>query len=204
MLKNLVAIQNELKAPKSNYNSFGKYSYRSAEDILTAVKPLLKKYDCQMTISDEVIAVGNRIYIKAIVTIADSDGNTETVTAFARESEEKKGMDGSQITGTASSYARKYALNGLFLIDDTKDADTDEYKKETAPADDPIIDRQFLELHGSEKITSREIKKLTAYCKKKGGNMTIENAVRACGRNDVSDITFTQYMSLCAQMGEVA
>ena len=131
MVKTLINIQCELKAPKSNYNSFGKYNYRSAEDILTAVKPLLQKYGCKMTLSDEVVAVGDRYYIKATVKLTDETGETETVTALAREDEVKKGMDGSQITGTASSYARKYALNGLFLIDDTKDADTDEYVKQT-------------------------------------------------------------------------
>lgn len=131
-MKNLINIQRELKAPKSNYNSFGKYNYRSAEDILTAVKPLLEKYACTMTISDEVVQVGDRYYIKATVTLRDDSGAVEMVTALAREDEVKKGMDGSQITGTASSYARKYALNGLFLIDDTKDADTDEYQRQTA------------------------------------------------------------------------
>lgn len=125
----LKKIQQELKAPKGQYNSFGKYAYRSAEDILEAVKPLLSKYGALLTISDEISEVGGRIYVKAVCTI--SDGTTElAVTAYAREPESKKGMDDSQITGTASSYARKYALNGLFLIDDTKDADTDEYAKQ--------------------------------------------------------------------------
>ena len=123
MIKNLVNIQNELKAPKSNFNSFGKYRYRSAEDILTGVKPLLQKYSCTMTVSDEIVFIGNRFYIKATVMIADEEGNTESVSAFAREDESKKGMDGSQITGTASSYAGKRALGNLFAIDDTKDSD---------------------------------------------------------------------------------
>ena len=124
-------IQQELKAPKGQYNSFGKYKYRSCEDILEAVKPILAKYDCTLTLSDEIVEVGGRIYVKATATLKDADGNTETTTAFAREEETKKGMDASQITGTASSYSRKYALNGLFLIDDTKDADTDEHHKQT-------------------------------------------------------------------------
>lgn len=126
----LQKIQTELKAPKSLYNSFGKYSYRSAETILEAVKPLLAQYGAQLTLSDEIIAVNDRIYVKATARITDGTERVE-VTAFAREPDEKKGMDSSQITGTASSYARKYALNGLFLIDDTKDADTDEYHKQT-------------------------------------------------------------------------
>lgn len=126
----LIKIQQELKAPKGQYNSFGKYKYRSAEDILEAVKPLLGKYNAQLTLSDEIIAVGDRIYVKAVATFTDGNA-TEVVSAYAREPDDKKGMDASQITGTASSYARKYALNGLFLIDDTKDADTDEYAKQT-------------------------------------------------------------------------
>lgn len=124
----LTEIQKKLKAPKSNYNSFGKYNYRSCEDILEAVKPLLG--DNTLILSDEVVQIGDRIYVKA--TAVFRDGATETkVSAFAREAESKKGMDESQVTGTASSYARKYALNGLFLIDDTKDADTDEFVKAT-------------------------------------------------------------------------
>jgi hypothetical protein len=126
----LVLIQRELKAPKSNFNSFGKYKYRSCEDILEAVKPLLAKHGCYLTLSDDIIMVGDRIYVKATATYRE--GKEElVVTAFAREEAEKKGMDASQVTGTASSYARKYALNGLFLIDDTKDADTDEFHQET-------------------------------------------------------------------------
>ena len=125
-MKKLIAIQHDLKAPKGNYNSFGKYKYRSCEDILEAVKPLLAREECTLTITDDIILVGDRFYIKATAKITDGTEAVE-VSAFARESDEKKGMDSSQVTGTASSYARKYALNGLFLIDDTKDADTDEY-----------------------------------------------------------------------------
>ena len=130
----LVGIQSELKAPKGQFNSFGKYKYRSAEDILEAVKPLLKKYSCNLTISDEIHQIGERYYVKAIATINDG-AQSLSVSALAREADTKAGMDCSQITGAASSYARKYALNGLFAIDDTKDADalntTPEY---TAPA----------------------------------------------------------------------
>jgi hypothetical protein len=119
--KELARIQKELKAPKNQFNSFGKYNYRSCEDILEGVKPLLN--GCVLTLSDDVVAVGNRVYVKATVTIS-LGGESVSVSASAREAETKKGMDDSQITGTASSYARKYALNGLFCIDDTKDADT--------------------------------------------------------------------------------
>lgn len=127
----LMNIQNELKAPKGQFNSFGKYKYRSCEDILEAVKPLLKKNKCVMMLCDSIEMIGNRFYVKATAEIIDSESGENIInTAFAREEEEKKGQDGSQITGTASSYARKYALNGLFLIDDTKDADTDENRNE--------------------------------------------------------------------------
>lgn len=118
----LVAIQGELKAPKGQYNSFGKYKYRSCEDILEAVKPLLVKHGLLLTITDDVMMMGDRIYIKATATITDGEHSVSN-SAFAREEETKKGMDGSQVTGASSSYARKYALNGMFCIDDTKDSD---------------------------------------------------------------------------------
>lgn len=119
--------QAELKAPKNQYNSFGKYSYRSCEDILEAAKPVCAKYGLLLTVSDEIVHEGDRYYIKATAALYDAQGGSDEVmsaTAYAREPESKKGMDDSQITGTASSYARKYALNGLFCIDDTTDADT--------------------------------------------------------------------------------
>lgn len=122
-MEELKKIQQELKAPKNLTNKFGGYRYRSAEGILESVKPLLGKNNCTLTISDDVVAVGTRVYIKAVATLTNKSGESVTTTAFAREEETKKGMDASQITGTASSYARKYALNGLFAIDDTKDAD---------------------------------------------------------------------------------
>ena len=123
-MKELVSIQQELKAPKGQYNSFGKYHYRSCEDILEAVKPLLGKHHCILNISDQIEMVGDRFYVKATATLTNSEGKSVTATAFAREQESKAGMDTSQLTGSTSSYARKYALNGLFCIDDTKDADT--------------------------------------------------------------------------------
>jgi hypothetical protein len=142
----LSKVQEELKAPKGQYNSFGKYKYRSCEDILEAVKPLLIKNKLSMQISDELVQIGERYYVKATATLLDlEDNSTMSNTAYAREDLEKKGMDGSQITGTASSYARKYALNGLFLIDDTKDADTDEYHNQNEEV---------------EKITKEQIKKI--------------------------------------------
>ena len=131
-MKKLVAVQAALKAPKGQFNKFGGYKYRSCEDILEAVKPLLLEQGLQLTITDEPVEVGGRIYIKATATVTDGS-ETAAVSGYAREAETKKGMDESQITGTASSYARKYALNGLFLIDDTKDADaTNEHQKPKA------------------------------------------------------------------------
>lgn len=123
-MKELISIQSELKAPKSQFNKFGGYKYRKAEDILEAVKPLLAKQKCTLTITDDIVMVGNRIYVKATATIKNEKGECETTTGWAREEETKKGMDGSQITGASSSYARKYALNGLFAIDDNADSDT--------------------------------------------------------------------------------
>ena len=123
-MKELISIQSELKAPKSQYNKFGGYKYRKAEDILEAVKPLLAKQKCTLIITDDVVLIGNRIYVKATATIKNEKGECETTTGWAREEETKKGMDGSQITGASSSYARKYALNGLFAIDDNADSDT--------------------------------------------------------------------------------
>lgn len=121
MIEELKRIQKELKAPKNQYNAFGKYKYRSCEDILEAVKPLLG--NTVLTLTDEIVNIGNRYYVKATAELWDTQGSYR-ITAYAREAELKKGMDEAQITGSASSYARKYALNGLFLIDDTKDSDT--------------------------------------------------------------------------------
>ena len=127
----LMNIQKELKAPKCQYNRFGKYKYRSCEDILESVKPLLEKYKVTIILSDKLEQIGERYYIRAMALLIDTESDISIEnTAYAREEETKKGMDGSQITGTSSSYARKYALNGLLLIDDTKDADTDEIAKE--------------------------------------------------------------------------
>lgn len=142
-------IQQELKAPKGQKNSFGGYSYRSCEDILEAVKPLLAKYKCVLTLNDKLVQIGERYYVEATASITDVESGKDNLvynTAYAREEESKKGMDASQLTGATSSYARKYALNGLFAIDDTKDADTDEYQKQT-----------------KKEISYRE--QLIAYCK---------------------------------------
>lgn len=136
IVRKLANIQNELKAPKNQYNSFGKYKYRNCEDILEAVKPLLSKNDLILNISDEITFIGDRFYVQATAKVIDVENNFIEAKALAREEFDKKGMDASQITGSASSYARKYALNGLFCIDDTKDADTPIYA--TKDVDTPI------------------------------------------------------------------
>ena len=151
----LSAIQQELKAPKGQYNSFGKYKYRSCEDILEAVKPICAKHKTALVLLDDIREVSGRFYVVAQAQLHDCESdNAVTATAFAREPDEKKGMDDSQITGTASSYARKYALNGLFCIDDTKDADTDEYKQqEKKPSNE--------EMDAFNKQYKREVEKNT-------------------------------------------
>lgn len=182
----LLNIQNELKAPKGQFNKFGGYKYRSCEDILEAVKPICKKYKVVLVLSDEMVVLGDgvsqsqiikddgteqethtmikgqRYYIKATALLTNVEEPLEMVsnTAYAREEENKKGMDGSQITGTASSYARKYALNGLFNIDDTKDADTDEFTKQQQHSNNN-------EINGEKIITKTQIQAL---------NKSIENA----------------------------
>ena len=128
--KTLQAIQTELKAPKGQFNKFGNYKYRSCEDILEAVKPILAKYGANLILTDDIQMIGERFYVRATAVLRVGDNVIGNTTAFAREPEDKKGMDASQITGTASSYARKYALNGLLLIDDTKDEDSNELHEE--------------------------------------------------------------------------
>lgn len=128
----LQQIQTELKAPKNQYNAFGKYKYRSCEDIIEAVKPILTKYKAALLLSDKLVLIGNRYYVEATATLKTEGADDISVTAYAREEETKKGMDSSQITGSTSSYARKYALNGLFGIDDTKDPDSMDNREQAA------------------------------------------------------------------------
>lgn len=168
----LIAIQTELKAPKSQFNKFGGYNYRNCEDILEAVKPLCAKHDVVPLLSDEIVMIGERYYVKGIAKI--TDGKDEIITtAFARESFDKKGMDESQITGSASSYARKYALNGLFCIDDTKDADFMDNSQNEKPVSTPAQTTkpkekhvkgydEFVALQKSKKVPPAEITKYIA------------------------------------------
>ena len=194
MSEQLAYIQQNLKAPKGQYNSFGKYRYRSQEDILEAVKPHLAACGATLTLSDELVYLGDRYYVKATATLKDekSGGIIGVTVAYAREEETKKGMDGSQITGTASSYARKYALNGLFLIDDTKDADTDEYKNESTNKKKNAEAEAVIEDDLDKKITAREAQVLEGMLKPN----QIEWVKQNLGINDLTEMTGRQKANL--------
>jgi len=161
----LKTIQSKLVAPKGQYNSFGNYKYRSCEDILEAVKPLLQETESTLTLSDEVMQLGDRYYVKATATLTN-DNKSISVSAYARESETKKGMDSAQITGAASSYARKYALNGLFAIDDTKDSDaTNKHDKQSEPkkVSIPEVDNEDGSISESSAKSIMSISKMKGY-----------------------------------------
>ena len=188
-MKNLIAkisdIQAKLNAPKCQYNSFGKYNYRSCEDILVALKPLLANHGLIQTISDSVQVHADRFYIMATVIVTDGE-NTIKTDAIARESLAKKGMDDSQITGTASSYARKYALNGMWLIDDSKDADTEEFRKQsTDKAQKEIISKS------KEYITEDQKEDLEELLIKTKSDITA--FMRFCKVSKLSDIDVSNY-----------
>lgn len=162
----LVKIQAELKAPKNQMNAFGKYKYRSAEDIIEAVKPILFKNNCALLISDEIVQVADRVYVKATAMLIDENNEELPIKVFgwAREEEVKKGMDAAQITGSASSYARKYALNGLFAIDDTKDADsTNEHKDEVGEEKRMKLITLLENTIWDENLKSKQAIKISAY-----------------------------------------
>ena len=162
----LVKIQAELKAPKNQMNAFGKYKYRSAEDIIEAVKPILFKNNCALLISDEIVQVADRVYVKATAMLIDESNEDLPIKVFgwAREEEVKKGMDAAQITGSASSYARKYALNGLFAIDDTKDADsTNEHKDEVGEEKRMKLIALLENTIWDESLKSKQAIKISAY-----------------------------------------
>ena len=180
----LAKVQAELKAPKGQFNSFGKYHYRSQEDILEAVKPILSRQGMTINLTDDIVLVGERYYVKSTATVSDGT-DTISVTAFAREPSEKKGMDESQITGTASSYARKYALNGLFAIDDTKDSDSEEQPKptiemrEATPLPKQLtnkLDDSLIKEASSLKI---DLNKVATYLKKNVQELTNED-LKSC------------------------
>lgn len=175
----LIDVQSELKAPKGQFNSFGKYKYRSVEDIQEAAKPVLKAHGLALTITDDLVDIGGRSFIKATASICDpEDGTHHEVEAYAAIDFEKKGMDSSQVCGSASSYARKYALGGLFLLDDTKDADS---MPPEGKAD-------------KEKITQIEAKSIKDRC---GGNKDLEGFIlNAMGVKKFEDIVYSRYYIL--------
>ena len=187
----LINIQSELKAPKSQYNNFGKYSYRNCEDILEALKPLLKENKATVFISDDVVFIEGRFYIKSTVTFVDVETGDKIVnTAYAREEESKKGMDVSQVTGASSSYARKYALNGMFAIDDTKDSDftnQNESKSSIKP---------------SNGLTESQIKRLFAIANKV--NISSEDVkivvAKSYGIHDIKKMNKQQYDEICERL----
>lgn len=190
-------IQTTLKAPKDKWNDYGKYNYRNAEGILEAVKPLLAENKLSMYITDDVQAVGERVYVKATVKVLDTEtGESVETTALAREALNKKGMDDSQITGTASSYARKYALNGIFLLDDTKDADTDENKKEReARAEKQADDKKTNDVKNM-KISKIKQDSLLALCDEKA--FDINKIVKSFRHTKLSEITEGDYQYIIA------
>ena len=173
----LMRIQTELKAPKNLYNSFGKYKYRNAEGIQEALKPLLKLYGVNCVISDSMVEIGGRVYVKSTVILTDCYSKESAASsAYAREADSKKGMDDAQVTGATSSYARKYALNGLFLLDDTKDVDTEEYqtqKKATQKAEPKQAEANQEQVEVAE--TSRD--RFRNFCRTNGINNATINGV---------------------------
>lgn len=193
----MMKIQTTLKAPKNLFNSFGNYKYRNAEGILEAVKPLLAENKLSMYISDDVQAVNDRVYVKATVSIFDIEtGESVMATASAREALNKKGMDDSQITGTASSYARKYALNGIFLLDDTKDADTDENQKErTARANKQTDDNNAEAIRGM-KISKIKQDTLLSLCDEMA--FDINKILASYHHKSISEITEGEYQYIVA------
>ena len=186
--KKLIEVQSKLKAPKNQYNSFGKYSYRNCEDILEALKPILKEVGATIIISDEVVSVNERYYVKATVKFIDTEtGDMVEASANAREEDNKKGMDSSQLTGSTSSYARKYALNGLFAIDDTKDSDfTNTHDKEDK--------KKTLEV-----ISEAQAKRMYMLAKGKDPDI-IKQILSNNGFNASRDITKDKYNYICEQI----
>ena len=185
LLEKLMNIQNELQAPKGQFNSFGKYNYRNCEDILEAVKPLLLKYKCTLNLTDEIVVKEGRFYVESIVTIKDVESTeVESSKGLAREEESKKGMDGSQVTGASSSYARKYALGGLFAIDDNKDSDTTNTHGKESKVD--------------KKLTEAQIKRAYALASK--ANITkeqVDKQVYTKFKKKLSELTKEEYDIVC-------
>ena len=199
----LANVQHELKCNKSLYNSFGKYSYRSTELIMEAVKPLLFSNDLCLTITDSIELIGDRFYIKATATIYNKEGEQISTTAYAREEEGKKGMDASQVTGSTSSYARKYALNGLLAIDDTKDADATNTHGVTSDSKTTSTNNKTNNTTNTYKLTEGQIKRLYAIGYKKGYSRDyMTKLVNAKYKKSIEDLSKEEYDYICSSLGE--
>lgn len=195
----LIAVQSELKAPKNQFNKFGKFYYRNCEDILEALKPILKKHKATTFISDEIVVKENgSAYIKATVTFVDVEtGETVSNTAYAKEGQGKNGMDPSQATGATSSYARKYALNGMYCIDDTKDADTDEYKVQTEAKKDTEAKKEV----SADRITPAQLKELNGLLKAAGYNTEkVNNLKAAFGVSRLDELSKAQFDAVMSKV----
>ena len=196
-------VQHELKCNKSLYNSFGKYSYRSTELIMEAAKPLLFENDLCLVITDSVEFIGDRFYIKATATIYNKEGEQISTTAYAREEEGKKGMDASQVTGSTSSYARKYALNGLLAIDDTKDADATNTHGVTSDSKTTPANNKTNNTTSTYKLTEGQIKRLYAIGYKKGYSRDyMAKLVNAKYKKSIEDLSKEEYDYICNTLGE--
>lgn len=189
----LSTIQQKLIAPKNQYNSFGKYNYRSCEDILEGLKPCLKEVKAAVTVTDEIVLIGERYYVKATATLFDSEtGEHVSNSAYAREEDAKKGMDASQVTGSTSSYARKYALNGLFCIDDVKDADTrDNRQKEAEEQKQAEAEQKKIE---NMLISDIKVKALIARCERE--NVDQDKIKKLYKVKDFSELTENKYRNI--------
>ena len=194
----LMTVQQNLKCSKNQYNSFGKYKYRSCEDILEGLKPCLKEVGATVTIQDEIVEIGSRIYVKATATFTDIDGAFVQNTAYAREPETKSGMDLAQLTGATSSYARKYALNGLFMIDDTKDADTDEAKNES---DARSKTKSAMKETEKQKITQVKADAIRQKCE--NDNVDVNFIYQKCHVEKLEDLTEKQAYFLASNWERV-
>ena len=201
----LLKIQNELNCPKNQHNNFGNYDYRSCEDILEAVKPLLDKHKLTLIITDEIEQIGDRYYVKATTGLIDYEDMKDddvamiTNTAYAREDENKKGLDASQLTGATSSYARKYALNGLFCIDDTKDADTDAFKKQQNKGNNKPQNTYQKPIQQAPKLISEaQCKRL--YTIANGNNEVAKRVLERHGYESSVQIKVNDYEKICDEI----
>lgn len=198
IIEKLLKIQTELKVPKEQTNTFGNYKYRSCEDILEAIKPLCSRLGVAIVISDEVVLVGERYYVRADAILIDAKTMASySNTAYAREEEEKKGMDSSQLTGSTSSYARKYALNGLFALDDTKDSDSDEFTNITEKANISITTQQ----NGKDRLIS-DAQRKRLFAIGHGNNDIIKRHIEKYGYQKTEEIKASDYQKICDEIDE--